>query len=165
MNSILPHEPLPPSQVNVAAKPTSRLGLNRLTPMKFRSKPSLGTRPRVLVVDDDRLVCVATLQSLTALGYRAYCCVHPEEALWHLKESRFDVVLSDFRMPVMTGLELASEARKSGSSVPFVLMTGQSTTISNEDLEQSDVCFVLRKPFPLDELGYALKTFRKSTSK
>ena len=112
---------------------------------------------RLLVVEDDPTVTEAVSLSLKALGYLSYCCIHPGEAIHHLKGDGFDLVLSDFLMPGMTGLELAIEAKKAGCQIPFILITGSIIQFASETLRENNIRFVLRKPVPLDELDYALK--------
>lgn len=119
---------------------------------------------RILVVEDEPAVTEAVSMSLKALGYTSYCCIHPGEAIHHLKDNRFDLVLSDLLMPLVTGLELAAEVKKAGCQIPFIIVTGSMTEFSPEILKENNIRYVMRKPVPLDELDYVLKRSVASTS-
>ena len=60
---------------------------------------------RVLVVDDERLSRETTRQQLREAGYEAEAVENAFQALQQLEENRWDVVLTDLRMPTMDGLE------------------------------------------------------------
>ena len=147
-------DPLPPVKVTATGHLT-RTGLGRLG--KIVPGTPQPKMIRVLVVEDEPAVTEAFSLSLKALGYASYCCTHPGEAIHHLMGGSYDVVLSDFMMPFMTGLELAVEAKKAGCRIPFIIVTGSMTQFAPETLKANNIRFVLRKPVSLDEVDYALK--------
>ncbi len=61
--------------------------------------------------------------TLEKAGFKAACCLNGLEALEIIQEKSVDLVLTDFRMPEMDGLELLKTARGLGFSVPFIIMT------------------------------------------
>ncbi len=69
---------------------------------------------RVLVLDDERLSRVTTAQQLRKLGYFADAVDNPFAALTRLDEEEWDAVLTDLRMPGMTGIEFMLKAHQSG---------------------------------------------------
>jgi CheY-like chemotaxis protein len=64
----------------------------------------------------------------------------------------FDLVLSDHRMPDCTGLELLGKIRSSGSSVPFILVSGQGLEGAEEGLSRDPGVRLLQKPFEIPRL-------------
>lgn len=64
---------------------------------------------RLLLVDDNPAFLENAEELFAPLG-EVTCCVHPQEALRHAHE-HFDIVVSDFAMPQMTGVQLVSELR------------------------------------------------------
>ena len=77
----------------------------------------------VLVVDDDAQVLESTCSLLGGMGFRALACRESRFALEMLGANTVDVVLSDIRMPGLTGLELLDRIRAGFPDLPVVLMT------------------------------------------
>jgi CheY-like chemotaxis protein len=73
---------------------------------------SLGPGLRVLVVDDLAAMCKVTVNQLRQVGVERIVTANDgAEALRHLRNAPFDIVLSDWNMPVMTGIELLKAMR------------------------------------------------------
>lgn len=83
------------------------------------------TRPRVLIVDDDELI-LASLQNLFHLetDYELAVETNPSKAVQRLSTKRFDVVISDFLMPGMDGIQLLETAGKLQPQATRILLTG-----------------------------------------
>jgi len=82
---------------------------------------------RVLFVDDDRLLLDLSKEFLEQQeeDFRVDTAISAEETLRKLSEEGYDVVVSDYQMPVMDGLEFLSELRRQGNTVPFIVFTGK----------------------------------------
>lgn len=79
----------------------------------------------VLVVDDDRLVLTSTADMLEDLGYTTIQAVVGQEALELLHDgAQVDLVITDYAMPGMTGIQLAEELHRTRPRLPVLLMTG-----------------------------------------
>ncbi len=115
----------------------------------------LGT-VRVAVVDDEPAVAHSTQRLVSRLGYgvMTFSCARDllEEFQGH--PDAFDLVMTDQKMPEMTGTELGRELRARGVQVPVLLLTGLPMEIDPEAI--SPPFAVLGKPYKLDELGHAL---------
>ncbi len=85
------------------------------------------TLPRVLLADDDVGVARALRRVLTAAGFDVTLAPDGAQAADALMQGHFDVVLSDIRMPNMTGVELLSLVRAYDLDVPVILLTGDPT--------------------------------------
>ncbi|WP_298266673.1 response regulator [Geobacter sp.] len=83
-----------------------------------------GSLPTVMVVDDDFDVLFTVAAFLQRMGYRVERHSCSEEALAALGESLCDIILSDIKMPGVTGLDLLEAARRLRPETPFLLMTG-----------------------------------------
>ncbi|MEC8651887.1 MAG: sigma-54 dependent transcriptional regulator [Planctomycetota bacterium] len=79
---------------------------------------------RVLVVDDEADLAESCAYFLKRAGYEAACAASAPEALDLLQQGAFGVVISDVRMPRMSGMELLAEVRKRDPDVEVVLITG-----------------------------------------
>ncbi len=80
---------------------------------------------RILLVDDDPVVLKALLHTFRRDNYQIVSAVNGEDALGQLKRSRFNVLIADYRMPVMDGLELLSRARTIQPDMVRILLTVQ----------------------------------------
>lgn len=108
----------------------------------------------ILVVDDDALINAGMLDILTDLGHRTLDASSGRAALAILASGEvIDIMLTDYSMPGMTGLELAREARRLRPDLRVVLMSGY------DDLPNGDVTDLprLAKPFAPDDLTAMLE--------
>jgi len=92
--------------------------------------------------------------ALKQRGHQVEVCADGEAALRKLREQAFDVLITDYRMPKMTGLELIKAT--AGRGVPTILMS--SNTIEEMAVDARDLAGVevLRKPFGLTDLHAAI---------
>jgi CheY-like chemotaxis protein len=116
--------------------------------------PEVRLKPSILVVDDDKAVLRSTVRALEALGYMAVPAVSGQEALRLLADGpTTDLVLADFAMPEMTGVELAKAVHTSYPNLAVILVTGYGDREAFEDLGETQI---LRKPYDDDELMAAI---------
>jgi len=109
---------------------------------------------RVLLVEDSEHVRYFAHQLLDDLGCRVLEAEHGREALALLQEHEVDLVFSDIVMPVMSGLELAAQVKRSHSHVPVLLASGYS---SKQFIPRDDREFpILRKPYKLGTLAASI---------
>jgi PAS domain S-box-containing protein len=111
-------------------------------------------RMTVLAVDDDELVLSNLVALLEDLGQEVAAASSAAEALALLAEVHPDVVVTDFAMPQMTGLQLAEELRRIDPSVRVVLATGFAELPAGADIPR------LSKPYTQAELMRALRAAR-----
>jgi PAS domain S-box-containing protein len=110
--------------------------------------PEINNRAIILVVDDDPLIAMSTVEMLEDLGHRAIECNSAAQALDVLKNGQeIDLMLTDQAMPGMTGIELAELAHKERPKMPILLATGYA------DLPASQIKLPrLSKPYLQSEL-------------
>ncbi len=112
---------------------------------------------RVLVVDDDKEAAHSIVTALEHLGHAAFSCAHAQEALERVTTESFDLLLVDYRMPDLTGLDLITVLRQDGCKIPAIVMTGHYATEDRVPCEQLGICAILRKPITLPILARALE--------
>jgi DNA-binding NtrC family response regulator len=83
--------------------------------------------PRLLFVDDERAILTA-LRVVFRSGYDVSVTTDGRQAVQWLKEGHFDVIVSDQRMPIMTGVEVLKQAQQYSPKTIRVLLTGYSDT-------------------------------------
>ncbi|MFC5862484.1 response regulator [Acidicapsa dinghuensis] len=85
-------------------------------------------RYRVLMVDDDEVVCKVGAAVLQSQGYEVLCANDGFTGLAALKQSLPDVVISDLQMPKMGGFEFLSVVRKRFPQIPVIAISGEFTS-------------------------------------
>jgi PAS domain S-box-containing protein len=111
--------------------------------------PARDDARRVLVVDDDPLVCKTVSETLQTAGYVTFCAGDGAAALPMLRQAgEVDLLLTDFSMPGMTGVDLIKEAQRLRPELPAILMTGYAGDVEGLSSEATaNARFVLlRKP-------------------
>lgn len=116
-------------------------------------------RISVLVVDDDRLVLDCVTEQLVHLGYLVHRAQSGEEAIARVRSHHIDVVITDYQMPNMNGVQLRDRISNGNGEIPIILMTGER----DPDLRKGFDGF-LQKPFTLNELHGEVEGVRISIS-
>jgi DNA-binding NtrC family response regulator len=111
---------------------------------------------KVLVVDDERSILLLLKEALTQWGYQVTVAASASEALALLKSELFDALITDIRMPDMSGLELLREVKKQDESIEVVMMTGYPTIASAVQALKEGAYDYLSKPLILDELRHLM---------
>lgn len=93
---------------------------------KSRSKV---TSARVLMVDDNKHGLTARKQVLEELGHKVTTTQSAQDALDHFEKEKFDLVVTDYKMPRMDGLELIARIRELDSTVRVILLSGFVETL------------------------------------
>lgn len=110
---------------------------------------------RALVVDDEILVAMAVAEHCRSLGMEVEECYDSTDALLRvLQDSEISVLLTDVRMPRMSGTELAQRALRSRPDLLVVFLTGYADP---GDEGNFGAWPVLRKPFAFKEIEVALE--------
>lgn len=112
---------------------------------------------RALIVDDEPAECALVRDAMMRAGWEAHTADHPHLALQLLRTRPFDVVLTDLRMPGMSGTELCRAITETVPHVPVVLVTAfGSIDLAVEAMRAGAYDFVT-KPFDVDALILVLK--------
>ena len=107
---------------------------------------------RVLIVDDEPIVCRSFKRALSDAGYDVHAETSGKGALDIFEDQNFDVVLTDLKMPDVDGLEVARKMRATHPEVPVMVVTGYGTPEREREAEELGVFRFLRKPVAPDEL-------------
>jgi len=119
--------------------------------------PAGGKRPYdrtsyILVVDDDDTLLKFFKIHLNKFFSRVIVVRNAKEAIDTMREKSIDLVISDFRMPRMDGLQLMKRVRKHDAAIPFMVVTGAMLTDEERKICEEDTDGYLKKPFSVDEL-------------
>ena len=117
---------------------------------------------RVLVVEDSLEVAETMRLTLAGRGHEVEVAIDGREALKRFKPGHYDLVITDYNMPRMNGVEMAEIMRRRAADQPIMMVTAFAFTIAAFDGRPLPVDRVLRKPFQPDEFEHAVNdSFRK----
>jgi CheY-like chemotaxis protein len=117
---------------------------------------------RVLVVDDQEVICELIAEYLHGDGHTTVCAYRGDEALDIFRSGAFDLVVTDQAMPAMNGSQLAEAIKKQSPETPIILLTGFGEEILAVGGQPLAVDIVLGKPISHADLRQAV--FRAFTA-
>ncbi|GAB6096206.1 chemotaxis protein CheB [Desulfatiferula olefinivorans] len=118
-----------------------------------------GDNEHILYIDDEDMVLSVGTKILRSLGYKVTPISSGTEAIEVLAAAPqdFDIVITDYTMPKITGLELAKKLSTIRNNIPILLCTGLSGTVPDHKIKESGITDVLYKPFMKSEVAVALR--------
>jgi len=114
------------------------------------------TARKILVVDDEEIVRLSCLRTLMPHGCEVETANDGYEALAILRDRSFDIIITDFKMPDMDGIEFIDMLRQTAPSARLLLVTGYATDEVREQAEAMGASY-LAKPFSPQELCDAIE--------
>ena len=108
----------------------------------------------ILVVDDDALVCETVTMILQIDGHLVDSASSGAQALAMFQPGKFDLIITDFFMPAMTGEKLAAAIKTRSPCQPVVMLTAYPEKLSRENPQ--DVDLLIGKPFEINALRDAV---------
>jgi CheY-like chemotaxis protein len=125
---------------------------------------------RVLLAEDDSAMRALLARALRKSGFEVLEASTGHEALERLARaqvdqppSRFDLIISDVRMPGYTGLDLLARLHRANSRVPVILITAFGSASTHADAKRLGAFATLDKPFDLDDLMTLASSAARST--
>jgi CheY-like chemotaxis protein len=123
---------------------------------------SSGNSRRILVVDDESLVCHTVTILLKVDGHLVTTASNGEEALKIFEPGKFDIVVTDYAMPSMTGADLAAAIKRRSPTQPVVLLTAYAERLRNQPEVLAHVDIIIEKPLSTESIRRAINTFALS---
>ena len=109
---------------------------------------------RILVVDDQDMMRDSLAATLVREGHEVIAATDGAAAVSRLNGGRFDLMITDLKMPKMTGIELLAEAKKLRPEMPVVLMTAFATVSTAVEAMKLGAYDYIQKPFDGDEIKH-----------
>lgn len=107
---------------------------------------------RILLADDQEMMRDSLAGILVREGHEVVACSDGAAAVARLQSTRFDLLITDLKMPKMTGIELLSEAKRLRAEMPVVLMTAFATVNTAVEAMKLGAYDYIQKPFDGDEI-------------
>jgi DNA-binding NtrC family response regulator len=118
---------------------------------------TLGPGLDIMVVDDERPAREGLELTLSAEGHEVVLAASGAEALETLKRRPVDVIITDLKMPGISGLDLLAEVRRSWPDLDVIMITGFATVDSAISSFRLGACDYLTKPFNLDAVRHVVR--------
>jgi len=116
-----------------------------------------GIEQAILVVDDSRETREILERSLAGCGYRIFTAAGVAEAIEVLKGYRVDLVITDFKMPKVSGLDLVRHVRENLEDTSVMMITGYPSVPGAVEAVKTGAEEYLAKPFTGEELAAAVR--------
>jgi DNA-binding NtrC family response regulator len=119
-------------------------------------------KANILVVDDEKDICMALNILLTKEGYAVKEAYNGEQALERIKKENFDIVMSDIKMEKMDGFEVLREAQKISPETSVIMMTAFASVGSAVEAMRAGAADYITKPFINDEIRLTIRKIIQS---
>jgi two-component system nitrogen regulation response regulator GlnG len=113
--------------------------------------------PHILIVEDEPATSWALAEGLTDDGFTIDTFRSAEEAWDWLKTGQSDLVISDLRLPGMSGADLARKLKRGRHAQPVIIVTAYGTAEAMRALKTAGVAECFPKPFPMDDLRRSVR--------
>lgn len=112
---------------------------------------------KILIVDDEPSMRMALSESLESCGYETDTVGSGEEALTRFDEDTWDMVITDMRMPGISGIDVLRGIRRQSETTPVILITAYGTVHTAVDAMKEGATEFIMKPFSLEDLEGAVR--------
>jgi DNA-binding NtrC family response regulator len=113
--------------------------------------------PHILIVEDEPSMSWALAEGLSDDGFTIDTFRTAEDAWRWLQKGKSDLIISDLRLPGMTGLDLARKLQRGRHAQPVIIVTAYGTPGSLGDLKSAGVADCFPKPFPIEMLRRSVR--------
>ncbi|MBC7428830.1 MAG: response regulator [Bacteriovorax sp.] len=113
---------------------------------------------RILIADDEKDIRDILFEIITDEGYECVLASNGLMAKQILEKEKFDLLITDFRMPEMDGVQLLDWCRQSKIHLPVIFISANAELLPKERIALEDCCSaVIDKPMEMDEVLHAIK--------
>ncbi|MCL5021585.1 MAG: response regulator, partial [Bacteroidetes bacterium] len=106
-------------------------------------------------MDDDTNILLAFQDFLNGEGCVMAAAPAPEEALRRMREEEFDLLITDLRLNLESGVTFVINAKRLQPKTPIIVITGYPDTVSESELKSYGASYLLLKPLELRELQHS----------
>jgi len=117
----------------------------------------MSEKKRILLIDNEAGLCRMMEQVLLDHGYLAKANTSPQKAVAEFRPGAWDLVITDIKMPGMSGLEVLKKIKEISREIPVIMITAYATVEMSIQALRSGAYDMLTKPFEPDELIYRVK--------
>ena len=118
-------------------------------------------KTRILILDDEPIVCKRLKPAFEKLGYEVEVFTSSSDAMARIKEQDFDIVITDLKMEGVDGMEFLSAVKERSPSTEVIVITGFATMETAKESFQKGVFDFVAKPFKISEIREVVKKAEK----
>jgi len=111
----------------------------------------------ILIVDDQPGIRLLLTDILTNDGYKVTTANNGKEAIEKLQEEPYALILLDYKLPILDGVQVLEQIEKENIIIPVIVMSGLTEKIEKEVKKWSIVKLLLAKPFNIQEISTAVQ--------
>jgi diguanylate cyclase (GGDEF)-like protein len=119
--------------------------------------PTEGYTAKILVLDDDEMVGDVIVESVRAEGHEAEYCADGKTAIEKTKETAYDLIITDMRLPGLDGLSLIRSLNSTNSETDVIVITGYGSIENAVECMKAGALDYLIKPFTVDQMVVAVR--------
>lgn len=112
----------------------------------------------LLVIDDEKLVRWTIQQSMEKEDFRVVSVSDGAEAIEKIMQERFDVIITDFIMPGLNGMDVVRKAKELHPETKVIMLTAYGSILDKEEAQKAGVSKFLDKPFLVHEVKNAVSS-------
>jgi len=111
-------------------------------------------RKKILIADDEAHILHVVTMKLSNAGYEVITAMDGEEALELCRSKKPDLLITDYQMPYLTGLELCKRLRQDEQTarIPVLMLTARGFDIESHEMSEAGINDVISKPFSPREI-------------
>lgn len=117
---------------------------------------------KIMIVDDEIGIRELLSEALLEKGFHVTSAKDGRESLKYMRDSAFDLLITDINMPHINGFELLKKMKTAGRKEKVVIMTGEYFDLSDMAKDMPVIYSQLRKPFKMDEFLQVVSSVLKS---
>jgi CheY-like chemotaxis protein len=116
-------------------------------------------KERILLVDDEIELVESGKRVLKWMGYQVKGATDPIEALEMIRNQphQFDLIISDFSMPQMNGIQMSEEIKRINPGIPIILLSGYNSDVAKKQIKSSGVNGFITKPISKNQLAIVIR--------
>src|SRR6056297_2679185 len=117
----------------------------------------MARKPRILLIDDEEGLCRMLEAVLGDEGYQVRAYNRPVAAVGDFEAGRYDLVITDIKMPEMSGIEVLQQVKEKDPGIPVIIITAHATLDMSINAMRKGAYDMVTKPFEPDELIFRVK--------
>jgi two-component system, NtrC family, response regulator AtoC len=117
-----------------------------------RADGFMGTMPTILIIEDEAKMARLLELSLREAGYTTHSSADAENGLNYLRQESVDLVITDLKLPAMSGLEFLQAVKRTNAELPVIVMTAYGSVNTAVEAMKFGASDYVLKPFSLDEM-------------
>jgi len=118
-------------------------------------------KTRILILDDEPIVCKRLKPAFEKLGYEVEVFTKSSEAMDRIQEQEFDIVITDLKMEGVDGMQFLTAVKEKSPDTEVIVITGFATMETAKESFQKGVFDFVAKPFKISEIREVVKKAEK----